>query len=184
MEGKFKMKESRFLISMILFSVVLFQFSCEKQSEDSTVRLVINSEVDPEGNFDEIEVIFSATRNDETTGEYAWCSPGEKSFSIASRSDVPVIVYYVFGSVYNSSFYYRILLKSGGVKVNMKEGIVPGNFKGTKDVVVTFEENCFWKTCSDVEMCENGECIRFGQETPFDQGQVIDEGISCVKNYK
>ena len=153
----------------------LIALGCDKD-EGIKVRLVIDSEVSTQDQFDSIDVAVTAS----SSAEGKVCEPATHSFSVAGGDDLPIIVYYLVGPAYAEWIAFRIDWKKGADVVHTREVIRPITDASTQEIDVTFESSCLGKACPDGTQCVEGACEDRQLPGPFDDPSIVDTGVPCV----
>ncbi|MBI5488580.1 MAG: hypothetical protein HY905_14700 [Deltaproteobacteria bacterium] len=140
-----------------------------------TLRVVVDSNMEVPGELDQIVVTATASR----TAEGNICEPITRLFELPSAGSLPLRISIEIGSEYSQWGAVRVVGRSHGTDLFLRELRVPWPAEGIRDLEVRLDRDCYGRTCGTNEQCVEGSCASVPFAGLFDDASYRDVGISC-----
>lgn len=162
---------------LFLFVLVLLVLSgCEEQQPRIRLQVTVDPAIRIPEQIDTLTVIATASRTD--TGNF--CVPVTRSFRLTGHGDLPVVVEFRPGTIFNSWAYFRVEWSRDGDFVNAGErwALFPPPGTEARDAMVRIDLPCVTTSCGADQVCTEGGICGPANERPFDP--CLSDDIPCA----
>ncbi|MDI7266705.1 MAG: hypothetical protein QME96_01770 [Myxococcota bacterium] len=163
-------------LSVGALSVLLLTTGCNQEEARIRLRITADSNIRIPEQIDAVRAVATASRTE--SGDF--CAPIVRTFPLGGPADLPLLIEFRPGSLFNSWAYFRVEWSRGGTLVNAGEtwAVFPEPGAERRDATVHIDLPCVTTACGTGQVCVEGGTCRPPNDRPLDP--CLNEGIPCA----